>query len=237
VALVLILTRALHAEREVGFALLIDLRVKHLVLKVGSGLRLEEHACSGGLDNLVVLARTSWRRQASWPTCTPPERARSLRMSRPGSCRPGGPGTSRPQRPPGDVTAYRHYWELCVLMGLRDGLRSGDVHVPGSRRYADPASFRLSPAQWAPRRLEFCQLTGKPAAAADALALADDELLTTLADLEGQLARGGPGEVRVTAAGELVILPLTAEDIPAEAGTFDPRDWGPWPVPARSQAA
>jgi len=26
-------------------------------------------------------------------------------------------------------------------MGLRDGQRSGDVHVPGSRRYADPASF------------------------------------------------------------------------------------------------
>ncbi|MDQ1247557.1 MAG: hypothetical protein QG597_1927, partial [Actinomycetota bacterium] len=40
-----------------------------------------------------------------------------------------------------DTTAYRHYWELCVLMALRDGLRSGDVHVLGSRRYADPASF------------------------------------------------------------------------------------------------
>jgi hypothetical protein len=40
----------------------------------------------------------------------------------------------------GDVTAYRHYWELCALVGLRDGPRSGDVFVPGSRRYADPAS-------------------------------------------------------------------------------------------------
>ena len=38
----------------------------------------------------------------------------------------------------GDVTAYRHYWELCVLMALRDGLRAGDIYVPGSRRYADP---------------------------------------------------------------------------------------------------
>ena len=37
-------------------------------------------------------------------------------------------------RKAGDVTAFRHYWELCVLMALRDGLRSGDVHVPGSRR-------------------------------------------------------------------------------------------------------
>jgi hypothetical protein len=48
----------------------------------------------------------------------------------------------------GDVTAYRHYWELCVLMALRDGLRSGDVYVPGSRRYADPSSFLLTPQQW-----------------------------------------------------------------------------------------
>src|SRR5205823_9822402 len=40
----------------------------------------------------------------------------------------------------GDITAYRHYWELCVLIGLCDGLRSGDVFVPDSRRYADPTS-------------------------------------------------------------------------------------------------
>ncbi len=27
----------------------------------------------------------------------------------------------------GDPVAYRHFWELTVLLGLRDGLRSGDV--------------------------------------------------------------------------------------------------------------
>jgi hypothetical protein len=37
----------------------------------------------------------------------------------------------------GDETAFRHYWELCVILALRDGLRSGDVFVPGSRQYAD----------------------------------------------------------------------------------------------------
>ena len=121
-------------------------------------------------------------------------------------------------RKAGDVTAYRHYWELCVLMALRDGLRSGDVHVPGSRRYADPASFLLTPQQWEPQRLEFCHLVGKPASAADALALANDELHAALSDLETQLAQGGgPGEVRLGADGELVIPPLTAEDVPAEA--------------------
>ena len=118
----------------------------------------------------------------------------------------------------GDVTGFRHYWELCVLMALRDGLRSGDIYVPGSRRYADPASFLLTPQQWEPQRLEFCHLTGKPAAAADALAMARDELHTALSDLENQLARGtGPGEVRLSGDGELIIPPLTAEDVPADA--------------------
>jgi len=60
-----------------------------------------------------------------------------------------------------DVTAYRHYWELCVLLAVRDGLRSGDIYVPGSRRYADPSSYLFTPAQWAVRRSEFCALTGK----------------------------------------------------------------------------
>ena len=101
-------------------------------------------------------------------------------------------------RKAGDVTAFRHYWELCVLMALRDGLRSGDVYVPGSRRYADPSSFLLSPQQWEPQRLEFCHVVGKPASAADALARASDELHAALSDLEAQLARGGgPGEVRL----------------------------------------
>jgi hypothetical protein len=120
----------------------------------------------------------------------------------------------------GDVTGYRHYWELCVLMGLRDGLRSGDVYVPGSRRYADPALFLLTPAQWEPQRLEFCALVGKPAAAADALALADDELHTALGDLEGLVAKSGPGQVRLTDKGELIIPPLTAEDVPGEAAAL-----------------
>ena len=71
--------------------------------------------------------------------------------------------------------------------------------------------------------LEFCHLVGKPASAADALAVADDELHAVLADLETQLARGGgPGEVQLTGDGELIIPPLTAEDVPAEAEA--PRD-------------
>ena len=40
----------------------------------------------------------------------------------------------------GRGAAYRHYWELSVLYGVRSRLRSGDVWVPGSRRYTDPTT-------------------------------------------------------------------------------------------------
>ncbi|BFO18167.1 hypothetical protein SHKM778_45550 [Streptomyces sp. KM77-8] len=75
-----------------------------------------------------------------------------------------------------DVTAYRHFWELTVLLSLRDGLRSGDVYVPSSRRYADPASYLFTPAEWEGQREQFCQLVGKPADARLALEACKEEL-------------------------------------------------------------
>ena len=116
----------------------------------------------------------------------------------------------------GNTSAYRHYWELCVLLGLRDALRSGDVWVPGSRRYSDPAAYLLTPAKWADQRVEFCGLVGKPADADTGLAQVEDELHTALDHLETTLAEGD-GPVRLDDGGDLVISPLSAEDIPAEA--------------------
>ncbi|MEO7195939.1 MAG: Tn3 family transposase [Pseudonocardiaceae bacterium] len=123
-------------------------------------------------------------------------------------------------RKSGDDTAYRHYWELCVVLGLRDGLRSGDIFVPGSRRYADPSTYLFTPEQWAPRRGDYCKLVGKPAKAADALAQGKEELHTALAELDKTLAGALPedtGAVRLDADDKLVIPKLTAEDVPAEA--------------------
>ncbi|WP_202805730.1 hypothetical protein [Actinopolymorpha alba] len=88
--------------------------------------------------------------------------------------------------------------------------------MPGSRRYADPASFLLIEQAWAPQRVEFCSLVGKPADGVDALAKADNELHTALGDLEALLAKGAAGEIRLTDDGALIIPPLTAEDIPAD---------------------
>ncbi|MFI6458645.1 Tn3 family transposase [Streptosporangium amethystogenes] len=120
----------------------------------------------------------------------------------------------------GDDTAFRHYWELCTILALRDGLRSGDVFVPGSRRYADPGTYLFTPQQWVPRLAEFCQLVRKPAGAADALDQAKEELHLALEGLEETLANALPGDVgavRLDAEDKLVIPPLSAEDIPGEA--------------------
>nr|WP_245718261.1 DUF4158 domain-containing protein [Nocardia miyunensis] len=120
-------------------------------------------------------------------------------------------------RKSGSATAYRHYWELCVLLGLRDGLRSGDVFVPGSRRYADPATYLLTADQWKPQREEFCRLVGRAADPGVALAAVVAELQAALGELETVLAEGG-GPVRLDEeSGDLIISPLSAEDVPAEA--------------------
>ena len=116
----------------------------------------------------------------------------------------------------GNTSAYRHYWELCTLLALRDGLRTGDVFVPGSRRYSDPAAYLLTPEKWALHRAEFCQLVGKPADPTRVLADATGELGEALDGLEHVLA-AGDGPVRLDSDGDLVISPLTAEDVPAEA--------------------
>jgi hypothetical protein len=90
------------------------------------------------------------------------------------------------------------------------------VFVPGSRRYADPAAYLLTAEQWEPQRAEFCRLVGKSADPARALAAATDELHAAVGELESVLAEGD-GPVRLDEDGDLVISPLSAEDVPAEA--------------------
>jgi hypothetical protein len=80
-----------------------------------------------------------------------------------------------------------------------------------------PARSCSPPSSGNPAGAEYCQLVGKPPDAATAIAVATAELHTALADLEAQLAMGQPGQVRLGEDGELIIPPLTAEDVPSEA--------------------
>ncbi|MEU7838319.1 Tn3 family transposase [Nonomuraea sp. NPDC049129] len=95
-----------------------------------------------------------------------------------------------------------------------------DVFVPGSRRYADPATYLYSPEQWAPRRADFCKLVGKPADAAESIEQSKEELHAALTQLDQTLAQALPddtGAVRLDDDDKLVIPPLSAEDVPGEA--------------------
>jgi hypothetical protein len=107
-----------------------------------------------------------------------------------------------------------------VILALRDRLRSGDIFVPGSRRYADPATYLHTPRQWQLKQAEYCRLAGKPARAADAIAQGKEELHTAVAELEDTLVGAVPddaGTVRLDFDDKLVIPKLSAEDVPAEA--------------------
>jgi len=83
------------------------------------------------------------------------------------------------------------------LLCLRDALRSGDVFVPGSRRYANPIAYLIPQDAWAGEREEFCRLSGIPAEPATALTLVETELATAISELDGVLA-GGRGRCAST---------------------------------------
>jgi TnpA family transposase len=118
----------------------------------------------------------------------------------------------------GRGTAYRHYWELAVLYGVQAGLRSGDVWVPGSRGYTDPATLLLPPEQWARRRDDSCTLTGTDSDPTRHLASLEEQLRAAVAGLEQVLADpASEGLARLGEDGELIVSPLPAEQVPAEA--------------------
>ncbi len=112
----------------------------------------------------------------------------------------------------GDESTYRHYWELAVLYALQGALRSGEIWVAGSRRYANPASYLIPPDQWAVIGAETRALTHTPARYAARLTGLETELEGHLDDLETLLA-DPTAAVRRDEAGALHLSPLTAEDL------------------------
>ena len=56
----------------------------------------------------------------------------------------------------------RRYYELAVLWELRLSLRSGDIYVAHARRYADPNTYLMPPAEWTKQKHEVVRLTQTP---------------------------------------------------------------------------
>ena len=127
-----------------------------------------------------------------------------------GSSRRAGGHTSMPPARAGTRTLFKHYWELCVLLALQGALRSGEIWVKGSRRYANPASYLIAPEVWERERTELLKLTGKPATFAERLAEIEVEMAGYLDELEA-LLDDPDGPVGLDDAGELHLRPLAAE--------------------------
>ena len=113
-------------------------------------------------------------------------------------------------RTAGDENRFKHYWELCVLFALQSGLRSGEIWVQGSRRYANPASYLIAPETWPAQRGDVLELTGMPPAFVQRLAGIEKELGRYLDDLDALLG-GTDSPVRLDGDGQLHLSPLMAE--------------------------
>ena len=70
----------------------------------------------------------------------------------------------------------KKYYELCVLFELRAGLRSGDIWVEGSRRYARLDSYLIPAEEWKNVRPAVCELLALPEDGESRLKLRQAEL-------------------------------------------------------------
>jgi hypothetical protein len=96
----------------------------------------------------------------------------------------------------GNTSAYRHCWELCVLLCLRDALRCGDVYVPGSRRYANPTAYLIIPEAWDIQREEFCRLVERLPVLSVLVNTVNQRRKTTRELLLAESSDSSPGRVR-----------------------------------------
>ena len=109
----------------------------------------------------------------------------------------------------------RHGWELCLLSELRGRLRSGDVYLKHSRRYADPESYLIPHGEWPALRGEVCEQLGLTPTGEERLTGRAREvkgLLRRLDRLLGSEGRGA-GAVRLE-DGRLVVPGIEAEGEP-----------------------
>ncbi len=86
-----------------------------------------------------------------------------------------------------DPTAFRHYWELAVLYALRGGLRSGELWVDGSRRYANPATYLIDNDEWNKVRNEALTESGCAPTFGEQLSSISVDTARLLNDLESML--------------------------------------------------
>lgn len=108
----------------------------------------------------------------------------------------------------------RRYYEISVLWHLRGALRSGDVWVENSRRFADPESYLIPKDQWKTMKAEICHALGLPVDGEARIQEHQAALHQYLLELDEKVRR--KDGVRIEDK-KMVISPLKAEELPASA--------------------
>ena len=107
----------------------------------------------------------------------------------------------------------RHLYELCVLFQLRDALRSGDIWLEGSRRFANPATYLISADRWPVLRGEVCRILTLTEHGPRRLATIAESIDSLVDGLENHLENSETVRLQDD---RVVISPHAAEQLPEE---------------------
>jgi TnpA family transposase len=105
----------------------------------------------------------------------------------------------------------RKYYELCVLWELRTALRSGNIWLSNSRRYANPESYLIPKQQWLKLKLEVLRQIQVSEVANHTIELKKQELSQLLSEFNATFQDNE--QVRIE-KDKLVVSPLKAEEVP-----------------------
>jgi len=104
----------------------------------------------------------------------------------------------------------RRYYEISTLWALRGALRSGDIWVDDSRRYADPESYLIPKDKWPAMREEACQILGLPEQIGPRIEAQQQELEAYLRELDAKITH--EDGVRIE-QGHLVVSRFKTEEL------------------------
>ena len=113
----------------------------------------------------------------------------------------------------------RRALEVCVFSHIADGLRSGDLHVPGTEAYGDYRAQLLPWSECEPKLAAWCAAVGIPRRGADFAAMLRDELAAAAAEAD----RGFPGndELMLDADGTPRLRKLAPASPPKDLAEFE----------------
>ncbi len=109
----------------------------------------------------------------------------------------------------------RRYYEMSLLWELRRALRSGDIWLENSRRYANPESYLIPQEKWSSLRPEVCEILQLPQKGNERLQKQQEILESQIEKLHQTIQDNY--KVRMDENDELIISPLRAEDLPLTA--------------------